>query len=159
MRLFAFILLLAGLSSSQLCAQTHSKEEILWLSFEQLSDSLAENPKPVLLFIHTDWCAYCKKMLSEGFQDPQVVKKVNADYYAVSLDAETTDTLFFEGQAFTNQVRAKKVGEYHSIAKVFLGKKEKVIFPLTVILDPDFKVITRRSNYLSTKEMLNILKI
>ena len=98
-------------------------------------------------------------MLNEGFQDPQVVKKVNADYYAVSLDAETTDTLFFEGQAFTNQVRTKKVGQYHSIAEVFLGKKEKAVFPLTVLLDPDFKVIIRRSNYLSTKEMLNILKI
>ena len=33
------------------------KERINWLTFEQLSDSLDINPRPVLINFHTEWCA------------------------------------------------------------------------------------------------------
>jgi len=35
-------------------------QEINWISFSALSDSLKVQPKPVFIFFHTDWCAYCR---------------------------------------------------------------------------------------------------
>ncbi|MGO1595576.1 MAG: thioredoxin family protein [Sphingobacterium sp.] len=136
----------------------HSKgPKVNWLTFEQLDDSLKRHPKPVLLFFHTDWCAYCKKMLSESFHAPRVVKKLNADYYAVSFDAESVDTIRFENVFFTNTASRKRAGQYHELAKILLGKKQGLTFPTTMVLDADFTVREKIFNYLSIRQLINIL--
>src|SRR5690606_22808740 len=87
--------------------QAQERDTINWLSFEQLSDSLQVKPKKVLLFFHTDWCAYCRKMEREVLSDPEVIAELNKSYYAVKFDAESVDTVTFEQQKFTNSVAKK----------------------------------------------------
>ncbi len=147
--------LLMMISLSQ--AQESAKAEINWLSFEQLDDSLKTNPKPVLLFFHTDWCSYCKKMLNETFQAPQVVQKLNKEYYCVQFDAETVDSIQFDGVTYTHALRTKKRGNYHNLAKLILRNPKQYVFPTTILLDTDFNVKKRFSKYLSIKELLKNL--
>ncbi len=134
-----------------------SMDGINWLSFEQLSDSLAMNPKKVLLFFHTDWCAYCRKMERESFAEPEIIEKINKDYYAVHFDAESIDTVYFDGNYYTNSSPVKKTGRLHHLTKIFSGNQKRPAFPITLLLDKDFKVIQRKNNYLSIKDLIKIL--
>lgn len=155
MRIWVIIALLL-LSAKPIVAQQPSTQ-VEWLTFEQLSDSLAVSPKRVLLFFHTDWCGYCKKMLKETFVHPQIVRKLNEEYYAVQFDTEQTDTVYFEGQTFANTVPTKTRGCYHDIFTLLHGGNQNVVFPYTILLDEDFTILHTKRKYLSIKDLLNIL--
>ncbi|MHC8947366.1 thioredoxin family protein [Sphingobacterium hungaricum] len=134
-----------------------SSKEIQWISFEQLSDSLSVNPKKVFLYFHTDWCSYCKKMDRESFQNEEVIQKLNKDYYAVKLDAETTDTIYFEQIPYTNKSIVKRSNQYHALAEAFIPKGQEAAFPLSLILSENFTITQRQTKYLSIKDLLRNL--
>ncbi|MCY4778342.1 thioredoxin family protein [Sphingobacterium sp. UT-1RO-CII-1] len=132
-------------------------ESVNWLTFEQLSDSLKVKPKNVLLFFHTDWCGYCRKMMNEGFTDPEIVKTINEKYYAVSFDAESVDTVYFDGQMLTNKISRKKTGQYHMITELLANKNGQFVFPTTLLLDDNFIVQKRFFQYMDKKKLLKAL--
>lgn len=133
-------------------------DSIRWITFEQLSDSLTAQPKKVLLFFHTHWCVYCRKMQGSAFVDKAVVEKINADYYAVRFDAESTDTLHFDGQLLKNKRTKKTRGSYHEMAKILAARNGNLVFPTTLILNPDFSVKQRYFQYLDSKKLLKALE-
>ena len=155
MRVLIIYILMLGLTP--LYGQQRTPAAVDWLSFEQLNDSLAQNPKPVVLFFHTDWCHYCKEMLRETFHHPEVVHQLNANYYAVKFDAERVDTVYFDQVAFTNTSQRKTAGQYHALAKILIGEGQQPIFPVTILLDDHFSVREKVFNYLSIRQLLDIL--
>ncbi len=157
MKLLQNILISILLMTGSLQAQEQNEPAINWLSFEQLSDSLETQPKPVLIFFHTDWCSYCKKMLGETFHDQKVIEKLNSEYYAVEFDAESVDTVSFDGVSYVSELKSKRTGKYHPLASILMGSKNRAVFPTTIILDTDFSVKFKKFNYLSIKQLLNIL--
>ncbi len=157
MKLLHYIGILILMMVGSVQAQEKTESTVNWLSFEQLNDSLEHNPKPVLIFFHTDWCSYCKKMLAETFKDEKLIEKLNSEYYAVEFDAESVDSVLFDGVTFNNDASKKTVGKYHQLAKILMGEKNKGIFPTTMLFNADFSVKTKKINYLSIKQLLNIL--
>ena len=75
---------------------------INWISWEELDVKLEKDPKKTLVFFHADWCEYCKKIDRVVFTKPEVINKINADYYAVRMNVETTDTIYFDNNRFVN---------------------------------------------------------
>ncbi len=157
MKYIKLIILTLCLISTSLKAQSLREAEINWLTFEALTDSLERNPKPVFIFIHTDWCVYCKKMFNETFQDAAVINKMNQHYYAVNFDAEQTDTIRFDHALFTNPEKRKKRAKYHNLAKILIGEKNKPVFPVSILLDKDFYMKDRKFTYLSKEQLLKFL--
>lgn len=135
------------------------KQQVNWISFEQLDDSLAVKPKKVFISFYADWCVYCKKMNKVAFKNPDVINVLNSEYYAVKMDSETKNTIEFEGRAYTNKEIGKNRNPIHQIPLLLASRKNKSFsLPATIILDKTFKVTQRHFEYLSTKKMLNILK-
>jgi len=149
---FCCILLLLSYGTE---AQEH---RIDWLSFEQLEDSLSTKPKKVFIDFYADWCAYCKKMDKAAFQDTRVISKLNNEYYAVKMNAETNDTIAFGGEIFVNKQRGKKRNPTHEIP-LLLASRENYPFslPAIVVLNEKFVVTERYFEYLSPKQMLEAL--
>ncbi len=141
---------------TKLCAQDRS---INWLSFEQLEDSLVVKPKKVYIDFYAKWCAYCKKMDETAYKDPQIIKTLNTEYYAVKMDAETTDAITFDGQIFVNKQVHKKRNPVHEIP-LLLASRDKFPFslPAIVVLDESFQITGRYFEYLSPKRMISVLK-
>lgn len=137
-------------------AQNENITAINWLTFEQLSDSLETNPKKVLVFFHTDWCSYCKKMMNEAFKNETIVNKINQDYYAVQFDAESVDTIVFDNVVLSNTAVQKQTGQYHQIATI-LTQQDKPIFPTTILYNQDFTRIDSKQKYLSIKDLIKFL--
>lgn len=133
--------------------------KINWLTFEQLEDSLAIKPKKVFINFYAEWCVYCKKMDEAAFKDKQVIAKLNADFYAVKMDAEFKNPITFGGKIFTNKEIGKKRRPNHEIA-LFLGERKNKPFtlPFTIILDKNFKIIKRDFEYISPKKMVGFLE-
>lgn len=135
------------------------QKAINWLTFEQLQDSLEVKPKKVYIDFYADWCAYCKKMDEVAYKDPTVVTILNNDYYAVKMNAESTEKIQFDGQLFTNQQFGENRHPLHEIP-LLLASREGLPFslPAIVILDASFVVTKRYFEYLSTKVLRDILK-
>lgn len=75
--------------------------EIHWItSIDELQAKMAQNPKKVYFDIYTGWCGWCKKMDATTFQNPALIKYMNANYYAVKLDAERQDVIHFQGKEY-----------------------------------------------------------
>ncbi|AWW29324.1 thioredoxin family protein [Echinicola strongylocentroti] len=144
-------MVMTGLFTSH---QAAGQEEIDWLTFEQLEDSLEIAPKKVFIDFYTDWCTYCKKMDKKVFTDPEVISTINSTYYAVKMDAESRDTVHFDGQALINRQATDNRPGIHEMALLLGSRNGKFTPPTLILLDEDFRVIDRRFAYLYSKELL-----
>ena len=58
-------------------------------SFEEAEQLSLENPKPIVVFVHTNWCKYCKMMENTTFKNKELINELNANFYFVLFDAES----------------------------------------------------------------------
>jgi hypothetical protein len=86
-----------------------------------------------------------------------VIEKLNSEYYAVEFDAESIDNVLFDGVTYTNSSSRKRTGNFHELFKILMGESKNHVFPITLVMNADFSVKTRKINYLSIKQILNIL--
>ncbi|WP_047420007.1 thioredoxin family protein [Cellulophaga sp. Hel_I_12] len=155
MKVFLTIFIVFFLSPTLFAQPT----EIKWLTFEQLEDSLALKPKKVFVDFYADWCVYCKKMDEAAYKNVEVIKILTTEYYAVKMNAESRDTIIFDGQAYRNTAYGKKRNPVHEIP-LLLASREGIPFSLPAILlfDKNFQITKRYFEYISPKKMLNLLE-
>ncbi|MEM1340345.1 MAG: thioredoxin fold domain-containing protein [Bacteroidota bacterium] len=135
-----------------------AQNSIQWISFEQLEDSLSIKPKKVFITFYADWCAYCKKMERVAFRDPKVISRLNEAYYAIKMNAEATDTIRFDGKTFTNKQLGKQRNPTHEIPLLLASRKNYPFsLPAMVLLNEKFEVVGRHFEYLSPKQLNDIL--
>ena len=152
---FILLIFIFGLSYP---LRAQQNEEIYWLTWEELDLALEENPKPVFIFFHAEWCAYCKKIEREIFTKKKVIGKLNKKYYAVEMDIETEDTIHFDGQKFSNMQSKTKRNGVHQLPLLLASRKNAPFFlPVTLIFNKDFRLQKRVFEYYTSKELLQML--
>jgi len=94
-----------------------------------------------------------------AFKDPEIIKTLNQEYYAVKMNAETSDIITFGGDTFTNEQIGKKRNPVHQIP-LLLASRTNTSFslPAMVVLNEKFEVINRYFEYLSTKRLSEALE-
>ncbi|MEL6656211.1 MAG: thioredoxin family protein [Bacteroidota bacterium] len=133
-------------------------EFVHWLSFEQLEDSLAVQPKKVFIDFYTDWCVYCRKMDQAVFTKPEVIAAFKEEYYAVRFDAESDSVVNFGGREFINDQLEQSRNPLHQIAQLLALRDGQFTAPTILILDEDFKVTARYFEYMSSERLLRALE-
>lgn len=152
----SFFLTLSLFTCGSLSAQ--QLKSVNWITFEQLEDSLQVKPKKVFISFHADWCVYCKKMEKTTFKNKTVISILNKKYYAVKMNAESKDTIVFEGISYVNKNFGKKRRPTHQIPLLLASRKSRPFsLPVNLILDKKFKIRERYFEYLSSKKMIEIL--
>ncbi|MEM6724127.1 MAG: thioredoxin family protein [Bacteroidota bacterium] len=143
-----------------LCGLAHAQqvESVHWLTFEQLEDSLAVQPKKVFIDFYTDWCGYCRKMDKVVFTKPEVVELLNMEYYAVRFDAESESVVNFSGRQLINDQIGHSRRPLHQMAQLLALRETQFSAPTLIILDEAFKVKSRHFEYLDSRRLLNALK-
>lgn len=125
-------------------------QEIKWFTFEEALALQKKKPKKIMMDVYTVWCGPCKMLDKNTFQNADVVKYVNDNYYAVKFDAEGNDILKYKDASYSNPgykaelatrrngvhdlTRALGVNAYPTI--VFFDDKGDVIFPVRGYQNP-----------------------
>jgi protein disulfide-isomerase len=89
--------------------------------------------RPLLLFITTDNCVYCRKMEQDTFSNRRVAADIQNEFVAANVDAKTNPDL----------VRKLKVQSY----------------PTTVIISPKAGVVDYIPGYVAPRELLTRLDV
>ncbi|MDG2433742.1 thioredoxin family protein [Flavobacterium sp.] len=120
---------------------------------EQLSK---QNPKPIVVFVHTSWCTYCKLMENSTFKNKEVVTALNTNFYFVSFDAETKEPITYQGHSFYFKPNGTNTG-IHELATALATIDNQVVYPTLTILGTDQSILFQQHSVIRAKEMLSIL--
>ena len=126
-------------------------------TFEEAEKVVKENPKPIVVFIHTSWCNYCKMMENSTFKNTEIVALLNDNFYFISLDAETKKDIYFNNHKFSFKPNGQNTG-IHELATALATINSRIVYPTITILQSDFSMVFQKHSFLNSKELLAILK-
>lgn len=151
------ILILFGtfLLNSQLAMAQSASSKINWISLEEAAKLRETEPRKVMIDVYTDWCGWCKRMDKTTFSDPNVIEYINANYYAVKLDAEQREPITVGGKTYNYNPDVGRRG-VHEIAQELL--QGKMSYPTTVFLDENMNMIQPIAGYLDAPTIQPILE-
>lgn len=131
------------------CSYAQPKE----ISFVELEAVMKTAPKPVLIFVHTDWCSYCALMERKTLKNEPVVQKLNTDFYYLSFNAEKDEVITYKGKEYSLNKRGIKTTQ-HELAKQLAQSNA---YPAVIFLDEKLEVIYRHFAYIKPNELYKIL--
>lgn len=70
------------------------------MSWEEAVAANAKKPKKLFVDVYTEWCGWCKKMDATTFKDPAITSFLNDHFYAIKLNAEQKESIFWNDQEF-----------------------------------------------------------
>ncbi|HRD57623.1 MAG TPA: DUF255 domain-containing protein [Ferruginibacter sp.] len=123
------------------------KEKVNWISFAEMEKSYAQNPKPIIIDLYTDWCGWCKVMDKNTYGNAKVAAYINEHYYAVKYNAESTDSVWFNKikYGFNSALKTNELA-------LLLSRGDRS-YPNTIFLEKIDASPAPLSGYMKPKEM------
>jgi len=131
----------------------HDTIPVKWYSFPEALRESKLSSKKVLLFIYTDWCNSCKVMLNASLSHPIIADYINAHYCPVMLNAETKDTLFFQGQYFVNNPNDGH--PFHQF--VMSALQQRIVLPSMLFVSSSEQVISPAPWFMTSEYLEPVL--
>lgn len=135
------------------CAQKRvPANKMIWLTLDEATKAMDQQKKPVLIDLYTDWCGWCKVMDKRTYTNKNVIEYLQANFYCVKLNAETTETLMWMGKSFKYNPNYKA----NDMAIYLTGGR--LSFPTTIIIPTDGSGPQPIPGYLQPKELELVVK-
>lgn len=154
MKTFNLFVIIAAFFTSNLVAQ-----EINWITVEEALALQKKEPRKIIMDVYTTWCGPCKMLDKNTFKNPDVVKYINENFYAVKFNAEGNTTVSFKERTFTNPnydpAKAKRRNSPHEFSR-FLKISA---FPTIVFLDDNANYIAGIKGYQGPQQIELYLKL
>lgn len=131
---------------------TSQRERIHWISAENIESAVQRESRPVLVYIHTSWCGWCRKMERSTFKKVALVKYVNEHYHAVAFDGEYKHPVTFNGKTY----RYSAAERVHELT-LYLTRGEPA-FPVVVFLNEPKGAPNPLAGYLTAQQLEPALK-
>jgi thioredoxin-related protein len=146
-----FILLFSVMLTSYNVKKVVS-DKIQWLTMQEAAKLQKENFKPIIVDLYTDWCHWCKVMDKETYENENVIKYLNEKFYCVKLNAETRDTINWQGKGYTYNA-GYKVNTFSLYITDYQPS-----FPTTIFLTDDKNAPMAMPGFLKPKEIELMVK-
>lgn len=133
--------------------------KINWMTMNEALAAQAKNPKKIMLDAYTNWCGPCKMLDKNTFQNPDVAKFVNENYYAVKFNAEGNEAVTYKGQDFTNPnydaSKANSRNSQHQLSQAL----QVTAYPTIIFFDENGDTITPLPGYKTPAQLELYLKL
>ncbi len=115
-----------------------------------------EEKRPIVVFLHTEWCKPCEVMERKTLTDEKVIEVLNKKYYFISFNAEQKEDVVFNGEIFAYRTIRKQLG-VHELAETLGTYEFRMAYPTTVILNKEKEVVFQYPSVLRPKGFLRML--
>ena len=140
-----------------ICAQERKGKEVLNIfTFEEVEEIHQQIPKPILVFLYTDWCKICFGMKKTTFKNRKVIQLLNEKFYFIKLNAEEKQDITFLGKIFTYKPTGINTG-MHELAVELGTIKKTIIYPTIIILNTVFEIDAQLTGLYNARKMIGIL--
>ena len=121
----------------------------------QVDCCMAQEAKPILILLSTDWCKYCRMQKNQLLKNKNFQAKMDQFYY-VEFDAESKGKVRFHRQEYVFKPTALSSGT-HELA-VALNGPGQLSFPTWILLDKEYRVLFRYQGVLSSRQLEKLLE-
>ncbi|MEN0049338.1 MAG: DUF255 domain-containing protein [Bacteroidota bacterium] len=133
--------------------QLQGQETINWLSVSEIEEKLKQEPRKILVKIYQEDCVWCKRMDEETFNKSFIADYINEHFYAVALDAQSTEEILFNEKTY-KFIKNGKRGHHELAAELTKGN---LSYPSVVFLDEKLEVLQSVSGYKNHKLFQQIM--
>ena len=126
---------------------------IKWMTWKEVQSAQKKQPKKVFVDAYTDWCGWCKRMDATTFANPEIIKYVNQNFYAIKFDAETQEVINFKGKDYKYISQGNR-GYNELAAEIMAGRMS---YPTSIYFDEDLNQIFPVPGYQDPKMFESVL--
>lgn len=126
---------------------------IKWMTLKEAQEAQKKEPRKIVVDVYTGWCGWCKRMDATTFVHPEIVKYVGDNFYAVKFDAETQETIKFNGKDYKYAMQGNR-GYNEWAAEMLSGQ---LSYPTTVYFDEQLNEIFPVPGYQDPKTFETVL--
>jgi thioredoxin-related protein len=135
----------------------HSYGQLNKYQFEQIDSLQNRERRPVLVFIHTDWCKYCQAMQNTSFKNKDIVSLLNKSFYLIELDAEEKKDIHFQGHTFRFKPTGNNTG-VHELADQLSTIEGKISYPTLCFLNSGNEIIYQHDGFIDAETLKKVLE-
>jgi thioredoxin-related protein len=73
-----------------------------YLELSELEVLMAKEPKKIMMIFYQKNCPYCQEMKETTLMDPDIIKLINDNFYAVLVDGKSKEDITFRGVTYIN---------------------------------------------------------
>jgi thioredoxin-related protein len=131
--------------------------QLKMVQFEEIETLQKIEKRNIVVFIHTDWCKYCKTMQNTTFKNKELITLLNDKFYFVEFNAEVKRKIAFNGTVYNYNPNGSSSG-VHELA-LELGTIDKQIsYPTICILNDQNEIIFQHNSFMNAKEFKILLE-
>lgn len=134
-------------------------QEIKWVTFDEAVKLQAKKPKKIMMDVYTEWCGPCKMLDKNTFQNADVVKYVNDNYYAVKFNAEGNEVINYQGKTFNNPGYKAEMAKRRNGVHNFTRALQVSAYPTIMFFDEKANVISPLKGYQNPQQLELYLKM
>ena len=123
---------------------------VKWYTFEEAVNAQKLNHKLIMVDVYTSWCGPCKMMSAYTFENPVIANYLNEHFYPVKFNAETRDSVKFNGYYFVNSNPPENKRPVHDFAASILDNK--LMYPSIVFIDKNIQRLQIINGYLDAQQ-------
>lgn len=127
------------------------------IHFEDLKEIQATEPRPVAVFIMTDWCKYCHAMKNTMIKNKEISRILADRFYVIFLDAEEKRDIIYTGKHFKYKPTGVNTG-MHELATHLGTIGGRIAYPSLCFLNEKNEIIYQYAGFLNSTGLNSLLK-
>jgi thioredoxin-related protein len=132
------------------------KNKLKTFTFKEVAKLHQKKPKPIIVFIYTDWCKFCHGMKKNGLNNNEIITLLNENFYFIELNGEEKKDITFLGKTFVYKPTGKNTG-IHELVNELATINKRITYPTTIVLNSKRTIEAQFNYYLTSKNLKTIL--
>lgn len=150
-----FLIASAFVNRSFLSNENIFEDNVEWLSFEEMTNKMASEPKMVFVSFCTDWNEWCKSMEANVFSNPQIIDALSGNFYAVKFDSQMKESVTYKDKVYELDETGRR--PEHQLAQELATKNDRLGYPTIVILDKNMDKIKAFQGHKTVDRLKQVL--